>query len=460
MTGATVSATPVAPAEDRPAGPGPEDAVRGRSTAPRSGTARSRTTPALLRLCALVILVTIVAAWAAAWTGATHRRSTVHAIGTRTEPLIVEAQQIHAALSDADASAAHAFLAGGAGSATAQTRYQASLSAGANAILAAEQGQTSPADRAALTSISQQLPVYAGLVGEASALNRQNLPLGAAYLRDASSLMQSTILTATDSITTSNANRLDRGYRSATRSRDVTLLLVAAIAAAIALIVTQALVLSRSNRILNLPLLVATIVVVGAVVWVVASFSTQRSDMVRARDQGFVPSSLLSEARVLAFRADGDQSLSVIARGDGAAFDADFNTAMTWMGFPPGSRPASGALTDALHAPGASAVAPQVSTAVSAIEAYTATNADIHSAVAAGNFPGAVALVGGPSAAAFGRFDAAASNALAASQQRFVSGVTAADHRVRNLAALVTVAALLAAALTILGLQLRIREYR
>jgi hypothetical protein len=407
-----------------------------------------------------VILVAIVATWAAAWTSATHRRSTVHAIGTRTEPLIVEAQQIHAALSEADASAAHAFLAGGGGSPTAQARYQASLAAGASAILAAGQGETSPADRAALTTISQKLPVYTGLVAEAGALNRQNLPLGAAYLRDASSLMQSTILTATDSIATSNANRLDRAYRSATRSRDVSLLLVAAIAAALALIVTQALVLSRTNRILNLPLLVATVMVIGALLWVVATFSTQRSDMARARDQGFVPSSLLSEARVLAFRADGDQSLSVIARGDGAVFDADFNTAMTWMGFPPGSGPAPGSLTDALHALGAAAVAPQVSAAVSAIEAYTATNADIHSAVTAGNFPRAVTLVGGPSAAAFGRFDAAASNALAASQQRFVRGVTAADHRVRDLAALVTVVALIAAALTILGLQLRIREYR
>ena len=97
---------------------------------------------------------------------------------------------------------------------------------------------------------------------------------------------------------------------------------------------------------------------------------------------------------------------------------------------------------------------------MSAIDAYTATNADIHAAVVAGLFPRAVTLVEGPSATAFGRFDAAASDALGASQQRFVSGVTAADHRVRNLAALVTVAALLAAALTILGLQLRIREYR
>ena len=458
----TASATPVAPAGDRPGGPGPgpepEDAVRGRGTVP--GAARPRTTPALLRVCAVVVLVTVVATWAAGWTGATHRRSTVHAVGTRTEPLIVEAQQIHAALSEADASAAHAFLAGGAGSPTAQARYQASLSAASNAILVAEQGQASPADRAALTTISQQLPVYAGFVAEAGALNRQNLPLGAAYLRDASSLMQTTILTATDTIATSNANRLDRAYRSATRSRDVSLLLVAAIAAALALIVTQALVLSRTNRILNLPLLIATVVVVGVAVWVVVSFSTQRSDMVRARDQGFVPSSLLSEARVLAFRADGDQSLAVIARGDGAAFDADFNTAMTWMGFPPGSPPARGALTDALHAPGASAVAPKVSEAVSAIDAYTATNADIHAAVVAGLFPRAVTLVEGPSATAFGRFDAAASDALGASQQRFVSGVTAADHRVRNLAALVTVAALLAAALTILGLQLRIREYR
>jgi hypothetical protein len=444
---------PAVAADVRDAGPESEDG-------PRPRVERARNTPALLRLCAVAILVAIAVVWAVGWTSATHRHATVHAIGTRTEPLIVEAQQIHAALSAADASAAHAFLAGGAGSPAQEARYDRSISAAANTILVAEQGQTSAADRAALTTISQELPVYTGLVAQAGALNRQNLPLGAAYLRHASSLMQSTILTATDAVTTANAARLDRAYRSATGTRDVVVLAAAVAAAALILIGIQVLVLSRTNRILNLPLLIATVVLLGAVVWVMAAFSTQRSDMVRARDQGYVPSSLLSEARVLAFRADGDQSLSVIARGDGAAFDSDFKTAMTWMGFPPGSQPAPGALTDALHAPGASAVAPQISAAVSAIESYAATNADIRRAVASGRFTDAVALVEGGSATSFGRFDAAASSALSVGQQRFVAGVTAADHRLRDLGVVVTVAALIAAALAVVGLQLRAREYR
>ena len=448
-----MSAMPVASADVRDARPEPEDA-------PEARTAGATTTPALLRLCAIVIALAIALVWAAGWTSATHRHATVHAIGTRTEPLIVEAQQIHAALSAADASAAHAFLAGGAGSRGEQARYDQSISAAAKTLLAAEQRQASPGDRAALTTISQQLPVYTGLVAQAGALNRQNLPLGAAYLRDASSLMQSTILTATDAVTTANAARLDRAYRSATRTRDVVILAGAAVAAALILVATQVLVLSRTNRILNLPLVIATVVLLGAVIWVIAAFATQRSDMVRARNQGFVPSSLLSEARVLAFRADGDQSLSVIARGDGAAFDSDFKTAMTWMGLPPGSQPGPGALTDALHAPGASAVAPQISAAVSAIESYVATNADIRRAVASGKFPDAVTLVEGRSAASFGRFDAATSSALSVTQQRFVAGVTAADHRLRDLGVVVTVAALIAAALAVVGLQLRAREYR
>jgi len=447
--------------EPRDRVPAGVDAVAtGRPERPRR-SAQAATTPGLLRICSIVVVLAIAALWVVGWTSARRRHATVHTIGTRTEPLIVEAQQIHAALSEADASAAGAFLAGGAESPAEQTRYEASIASASKAIsLAAQRGETSPDARQALLTISEQLPVYAGRVAEARALNRQNLPLGAAYLRDASKLMQKTILPATDQVTAVNAERLDRAYRDATRGTDLTLLLVVLVLVTAALVGTQVLVFSRTNRVLNVALVVATVVLIGAVGWIAGSYSAQRSEMVKARDQGFVPSSLLSEARVLAFRADGDQSLSAIARGNGAQFDADFDAALSRMGYPPRSEPTSGSLVDALHWPGAGAVETQVASAASAITAYEGVNADVRAAVATGSFTGAVDLVQGKSASSFRSFDDNASQALAASQRRFDAGVAAADRKVRNLALLMTVAALLAAVSVVVGLQRRIREYR
>jgi hypothetical protein len=420
----------------------------------------ARTAPGIFRACSIVLVVVIAVMWVVGWTSTTRRHDAVHTIWTRTEPLTVEAQQIHASLSEADASAADAFLAGGSGSSADELRYEQSIAAAASVILKAEQGPASAGDRQALLTVGQQLPVYTGLVAEARALNRQNLPLGAAYLRAASSLMQTTILAATDRVTVDDASQLDRSYRDATRSRDAATLLGAVIVVTIALVATQALVFARSNRVFNVPLVVATVAVIGASAWMLHSFSTQRSDMVRARDQGFVPSSLVSEARVLAFRADGDQSLSAIARGDGAAFDADFDTALARIGFQQGKPSTTGSLIDVLDASGARAVKPQVSAAAAAIEAYAATNASIRAAVDSGSFTQAVALVQGPSATSFQTFDTESSSALSATQLRFETGLGAADRSLRDLAVIVTLAALLAAALALVGLQLRIREYR
>ena len=450
----TVTDMVVAPTEPRRQEGGPQDALDPRDVS------STRTAPSVLRACSIVVVVVIAVLWVDGWTSATRRHNAVHTIWTRTEPLIVEAQQIHASLSEADASAADSFLVGGSGSSVEEARYEQSIAAASSVILKAEQGQTSPDDRQALQTVGQQLPVYTGLVAEARALNRQNLPLGAAYLRAASSLMQTTILVATDQVTANDAGRLDRSYRDATRSRDTATLLAILAVTAIALVVTQALVFGRTNRVFNVPLVIATVVVIGAAAWMVSSFSAQRSDMVRARDEGFVPSSLLSEARVLAFRADGDQSLSAIARGDGAAFDADFDTALGWMGFPHGTPSTTGSLIDALDASGARAVKPQIAPAAVAIEAYAATNATIRAAVDSGAFTHAVTLVQGPSATSFQTFDTDSSSALTATQLRFESGLAAADRSLRDLAVMVTLAALLAGALALVGLQLRIREYR
>jgi len=448
---------PTALAESREGVPG-RAAVRPERAA---SFRRARTTPGLLRICSVVLVIGIAGLWLAGWTSASRRYNRVHAIGARTEPLIVEAQQIHASLSEADASAAGVFLAGDAESPADQARYEQGIAAASKELSsAAQRGESSAEARGALLTVTQQLPVYTGLVAQAWALNRQNLPLGAAYLRDASKLMQTTILPATDKVADVNAGRLDRAYRDATRGSDVPVLLVALGTVVAGLIAAQVLLFSRSHRILNVALVVATVVLVGTVLWTAGSFSSQRSEMVKARDRGYVPSSLLSRARVLAFRADGDQSLSVIARGNGAQFDTDFNVALAGLGYPPGGGPTTGVLSGLLHSPAAADVEGQVGSAATAIQEYAGINAKVRQAVAGASFTGAVELVQGRSASSFGRFDANASQALASTQHRFDTGVAAAERRVRDLALVMTAAALLAGILVVAGLQRRIREYR
>src|SRR6516225_304781 len=114
-----------------------------RAPAPAGGGAgwRSRleaaTTPARLRLL-LAVLVLLSLAWGvlAALTADQHASAAADVVAV-SEPLSLDAEQIYTSLSDADATAANAFLAGGLESAKARQRYQGDITQAAIKIEAA-----------------------------------------------------------------------------------------------------------------------------------------------------------------------------------------------------------------------------------------------------------------------------------------------------------------------------------
>src|SRR5260370_18073455 len=67
-----------------------------------------------------------------------------------------------------------------------------------------------------LAALSAGLPVYAGEVGTAVADNRLGLPLGAAYLREASALLRGTLLPAASDIYTKESGLLTSASPQAT----------------------------------------------------------------------------------------------------------------------------------------------------------------------------------------------------------------------------------------------------
>ena len=176
------------------------------------------TTPARLRLL-LAVLILLSLAWGvlAALTANQHASAAANVVAA-SEPLSLDAEQIYTSLSDADATAANAFLAGGLEPAAARQRYAADITQAAIRIEAASAlvgsaaartqlpghlaAQASAADSAIgddLATLSGQLPVYTDEVGTARANNRLGLPLGAAYLREGSALLRGTLLPAASS---------------------------------------------------------------------------------------------------------------------------------------------------------------------------------------------------------------------------------------------------------------------
>src|SRR5690348_3241383 len=193
------------------------------------------TTPARLRLL-LAVLILLSLAWGvlAALTANQHAAAAADVVAV-SEPLSLDAEQIYTSLSDADATAASAFLAGGLEPATARQHYQADITEAAIRIEAASAlvgssaartqlpGQlarkTAAADAAIgddLAILSGQLPAYADEVGTARADNRLGLPLGAATLREASTLLRGTLLPAASDIYTRESALLTSSSAQAT----------------------------------------------------------------------------------------------------------------------------------------------------------------------------------------------------------------------------------------------------
>ena len=157
----------------------------------RSAVTDLVTTPGVLRLAMVVLTIGLVVFGAVAARAVLDRRDATVTVGQGATPLVISAQDLYVALAAADAGASTAFLEGGVEPPARRASYLADIEAAAQRVVdTASRADLSPAGRQALTTINEQLPVYAGAIDSARANNRQDFPVGASYLRQASALMQ------------------------------------------------------------------------------------------------------------------------------------------------------------------------------------------------------------------------------------------------------------------------------
>src|SRR6266540_1510519 len=272
--------------------------------------ARARSTPGRLTSLMLALLAIGLATGVAGLVGSVQRSSLVDEVRTRSGPLAVQAQELYRSLSDADAAAASAFLSGGVEPPQLRDRYQADIAAASAALAAAAAGTDS--DLPALRQLSAQLPVYTGLVETARAYNRLGLPVGAAYLGEASGLMRGQLLPAAQQLYRFETDRLaaDRGGASAVPWLALLLGLVT-----LAGLVWAQLRLSRqTHRTLNVGLVAATLAGLVMVSWVGTAWVAAASQLHASNREGSAQVELLAGARIAALQARADEALTLVAR--------------------------------------------------------------------------------------------------------------------------------------------------
>jgi len=419
------------------------------------------TTPGRLRLL-LGVLVLLSLAWGAlaAFTVYQYSSAASSVVAVR-EPLSLNAQQIYRHLSDANDTAATAFLSGGLEPAAARQRYLADIRAAGTEIetATARGGAMLSGVSADLETLAAQLPVYAGEVETARADNRLGLPLGAAYLREASELMRATLLPAASDMYTAENTSLHASSAQATGLPLAAVTLAVGLGIGYVLYRTSRRLRRLTHRVFNYGLLAARAAVAVSLLWLAAAYTVGRGDLLTAQARGSAPVEALAQADIAALQAHAYESLTLVDNGGDDAYQQDYLRQQRALGPGPGTL-----LTAAQTAAAGSEASGPAAAAIRHARAWYAAHASVRALDDSGSHPAAVRSVlgSGPGDAGtqFGALSTDLAAGIAADQATFDSSARAGQGAFTGLEPGVIAAALVMAIGCAWGLNRRLAEYR
>ncbi|HEX9371847.1 MAG TPA: hypothetical protein VF897_12615, partial [Roseiflexaceae bacterium] len=358
---------------------------------------------------------------------------------------LVRLQAIQNNLVRADADATNAFLVGGLEPAAQRADYQKAV--GEASRLIADAARSQPADNAALDALNNALLDYTGLVEQARANNRQGLPVGAQYLRNASSGLRSTALPLLENLVKANQERVTTEFDGI--GRGYAWLSIAGLLALVAIGGTLYWLARRTHRYVNVPLAIGGIAVLLATFGGATALSNVGSKVDDIRHGPYDATLALAQARIAAYDAKSNESLTLISRGSGAAFEKAWQAA---------SKTAGDKLAEA------SGLRPDAKSLPAGWKSYTAIHTAIRSADDNGKWEDAVDLAigttGNTSNQAFTAFDTSSATVLGSTVDETRSKLSDAGGPLPITRWLCFAAGLLAAICAWLGVSQRLEEYR
>jgi hypothetical protein len=419
-----------------------------------------RGTPGRLAL-ALVALVTLgLATGAVSLIGMLQRADLIDQIASRSGRLSIATQNLYRALSDADATAASAFLSNGLEPAELRQRYETDISDATAALAVVSTGAGgSTGITAAAAKITAQLPIYTGLVETARVYNRQGLPLGPAYLREASGVMRERLLPAAEELYAAVSAELDRARAGAGSFPWFAFLLGLLTVAGLGW--AQVYLTRRTNRLLNVGLVLASAAALVLLAWLGVSAVGTAGRLEASRVNGSAQVDLLTQARIAALQARADESLTLVARGNGARSEADYVEVMKVLA---GEDGGGGLLARARAEATDEATRTAVATATDRSREWLTAHKALRDLDNGGNYTQAVAAaIGtGPNTTAqiFSTLDGVLAEAITHNGERFTRETDRADRALRGLDIGIVLLTLLLTVGAAYGIQRRMAEYR
>lgn len=284
-----------------------------------------RSTPTLLRAVQVLLAVVAILFGVVIAVDAGGRIARIDD-ARRAADVVEASQQLRAALGRADAASAGAFLNGGVDQPEQRQRYRAAIDEAAAALQTAGGAAEDPGAVEAITQLNRLLPRYSGLIETARAANRQQLPLGAAYLRSASELVRTDIDAQLDVLD----ERGDTDFRDqvGTITGGLGLPTVAMAVVALAVFALAGRWLARrTRRLLNPGVVLAVAILVVGLGWVGSATGSSAQASVAAVRGGYDELSALSAIGADAYDHQVSSTFALIDRGARDGFYARAATA-------------------------------------------------------------------------------------------------------------------------------------
>ena len=310
---ASAGATPTAPDSPQSATallPSPPSAV---ATQGADQSMISRTPRRLRQLMAAVVIGGLLFGLFGA-IGLGTQAFALTAAGSNTDQLI-RVQTIETDLLTADATATNAFLVGGLEPPAQRERYDQAIDSVNRLITEAARAQSADAD--ALAALNGVVSEYAVAIEQARANNRQGFPVGAQYLREASTTLRADALPILDNLVAANLQRAE----SEMSALHPLLFQIAGVLILIGYVFAMIWLARRFKRTINVGVLIGGLTLLLSLIIGGVIVSATAGSVEQLRTGSFTIATAAAEARIEAGDAKSSESLTLIARGSGAAFE-------------------------------------------------------------------------------------------------------------------------------------------
>ncbi|NLG56286.1 MAG: hypothetical protein GX542_11695 [Rhodococcus sp.] len=412
-------------------------------------------TPARLTAVGVVLLLLALASGVVTVVAVNNRESTLQTLLSATEPLANSAQNLYSALSVADAAATTAFISRGLEPREVRERYLNAVATASTELVYATAGlESNDVENARLlAAISSGLTTYSGLVETARANNRVGNPVGSAYLGEASTLMQHTVLPMAQELHANQERRVFDTQRAYAQPPWLTIVLL--LASVGSLLAAQILMTRHSRRTLNSGLIAASAASASLLIWLMVAGMLSAVSTGRALSHGAVPLHELTDARITAQQVRAAETLKLVRRDGEISYDEAYREKSAHLTELLESYPPSTAVQVALS---------EVEQARTAWSEWESAHIRMDALLESGDHAGAAAIaVGTGPADAPGRFDdvdSALTAGIIDARGTLRARITSASNVLGGLTEGAVLLTVIGAGAIVAGLRPRLREYR